>query len=238
MPVWFCRHSTVSHHWNVNLVQKIPAWLIVQIKSDTKTSEEKTCWAFERRSSGRISWRDLSFYRVKDRSGNQSTYFQILDFWIRSFDESQVWQVTHACRHHILRRSLLARSPVFSVSGLQSSKKRKTHWRRVTQWWSLNLIESNWIISWSNLGLVHAIAPTLELHGGIARAGVLLRSFLFAFKIEKTPWSRSGALSANYPLWLFQPTYIYIYTVNTFIYTSMHRYIYIYVYTWLYMYIS
>lgn len=102
----------------------------VKIKSDTltKVKTKTSRWAFERRSSGRISWRDLSFYWVKDRWIDQgiNRFRHISRFWIRSFDESQV---THACRHHILRRSLLARSPVFSVSG-----------RRVTQWWSLHFI--------------------------------------------------------------------------------------------------
>lgn len=99
----------------------------VQITSDTltKVKTKTSRWAFERRSSGRISWRGLSFYRFFRIDGSINRH--ISRFWIRSFDESRV---THACRHHILRRSLLARSPVFSVSENEwHSDEACTSWR-------------------------------------------------------------------------------------------------------------
>ena len=56
----------------------------VKIKSDTltKVKTKTSRWAFERRSSGRISWRDLSFYWVKDRWIDQGINRHISRFWI------------------------------------------------------------------------------------------------------------------------------------------------------------
>lgn len=137
MSVWFCRHSTVSHHWNVNLVQKIPAWLIVQIKSDTLTKvKTKTCWAFERRSSGRISWRDLSFYRFFRIKGSINRH--ISRFWIRSFADCAKWHM-HAAIIFFVGAFLLGLL-YFQCLVYSRLKKWKTYWKRVTQWWSLHFI--------------------------------------------------------------------------------------------------